>query len=185
MSKTADSTSGEVIVTVASHMSNVPSIATEAFTLNLIELSCFVILMTGTPAEACACIADGDSAKVRRQRIASRVRGSLSLSYLNVNCSSENAIVTGPASKSKTAGEYDVSRLPRWTTWMSSDASSRLSANAPKSPIFTLPPKVWFVSALVELSAVTGTDLLFCAAAVILPSEIAVRVGGPFISDSP
>ena len=56
MSKTPGSTSGEVIVIVASHLSNVPSIASEAFTLNLIELSSFVILMTGTPAEVmCLC----------------------------------------------------------------------------------------------------------------------------------
>src|SRR5208282_717518 len=87
MSKTADSTSGEVIAIVASHMSNVPAIATDACTLNLIELSGFVILMTGTPAEACARVTDGDRAKARSQRIASRIRCSLSQSFLVVNYS--------------------------------------------------------------------------------------------------
>src|SRR5580765_3351420 len=87
MSKTPDSTSGEVIVIVASHLSNVPSIATEAFTLNLIELSSFVILMTGTPAEVCACVIVGDREEARRQRVASRIPRSLSLSSLIVNCS--------------------------------------------------------------------------------------------------
>src|SRR4249920_3398002 len=87
MSKTVDSTSREVIVIVASHLSNVPSIATEAFTLNLIELSSFVILMTGSPAEVCACVIVGDTAEARRQRIASRIPRSLSLFCLVVNCS--------------------------------------------------------------------------------------------------
>src|ERR1700756_3659703 len=78
MSKTAASTLGEVIVTVASHLSNVPFIATDAFTLNLIELSSVVILMTGTSAEACARVIDGDRAEARMQRIATRIRQSVS-----------------------------------------------------------------------------------------------------------
>jgi len=39
MSKTAVANSGDANVKLASHLSKVPSIATEAFTLNLNELS--------------------------------------------------------------------------------------------------------------------------------------------------
>src|SRR6267142_728382 len=74
MSKTPVSTSGEVIVAVASHFSNVPSIATDAFTWNLIELSSFVILMTGTPAGACARLTDGSTAEAKRHRATNRMK---------------------------------------------------------------------------------------------------------------
>src|SRR5580765_768379 len=85
MSRTPVSTSGEVIVAVASHLSNVPSIATDAFTWNLIELSSFVILMMGTSAGACACVIDGDRPDAKRQKITSRIPRSLSPSHLVSN----------------------------------------------------------------------------------------------------
>src|SRR5271163_2982022 len=58
MSKTAVAKSGEVNVTLASHLSKVPAMATDAFTLNLIELSALTISKTGTP---CAGVDDAAS----------------------------------------------------------------------------------------------------------------------------
>ena len=50
MSKTPVDTSVELNVSVASHFSKVPLIATEASTSNLTELSTGVIVKTGTPS---------------------------------------------------------------------------------------------------------------------------------------
>src|ERR1700722_18367837 len=54
MSKTPVETSVEVNFIVASHLSNLPAIATEAFTLNPIELFALSNSKTGTPVGACA-----------------------------------------------------------------------------------------------------------------------------------
>src|ERR1700758_2551884 len=63
MSRTPVVTSGEVKVRVASHLSKVPSIATEAFTLNLIVLcGGGEIAKTG----ACAWASDGRKAAAAR-----------------------------------------------------------------------------------------------------------------------
>src|SRR6476646_3098683 len=59
-----------------------PSIATDALTWNLIELSSFVISMIGTSAGACACVIDGDRPDAKRQKITSRIARSLSPSHL-------------------------------------------------------------------------------------------------------
>src|SRR5882672_4337842 len=74
MSRTPVSTSGEVIVAVASQLSNVPSIATDAFTWNLIELPSFIILMTGTSSGACARLTDGSTAEAKKHRTANRMK---------------------------------------------------------------------------------------------------------------
>src|SRR6516162_3062121 len=50
MSKTPVDTSGDLKVREASHLSNLPLIATDASTSNLIELSTGVTLKTGTPS---------------------------------------------------------------------------------------------------------------------------------------
>src|SRR5215472_3436991 len=50
MSKTPVDTSGDLKVREASHLSNLPSIATDASTSNLMELSTGVTLKTGTPS---------------------------------------------------------------------------------------------------------------------------------------
>src|SRR5882724_4825126 len=65
MSNTAVVTSGDVNVSVASHLSKVPPIATDAFTKNLIELSSGVTTNTGT----CALPSDGRAIDATRQRI--------------------------------------------------------------------------------------------------------------------
>jgi hypothetical protein len=49
---------------VASPLSKVPSIDTEAFTANFIELSSWVILMTGTPGFCAPVGADGRTSMV-------------------------------------------------------------------------------------------------------------------------
>src|SRR5258708_30905096 len=64
-SKTAVVTSGDVKARVASHLSKVPPIATDAFTKNLIELSSRVTTNTGT----CALPRDGRAIAATRQRI--------------------------------------------------------------------------------------------------------------------
>src|ERR1700722_9673493 len=53
MSKTPVVTSVEVNVIVASHLSNLPAMATEAFTLNPIELFALSNSKTGIPVGAC------------------------------------------------------------------------------------------------------------------------------------
>src|SRR5712671_5093789 len=65
MSNTAVVTSGDVNLSVASHLSKVPPIATDAFTKNLIELSSGVTTNTGT----CALPSDGRAIDATRQRI--------------------------------------------------------------------------------------------------------------------
>ena len=62
--------SGDVNVRVASHFSKVPSIATDAFTPNLIVLSTGVILKTGTLAGPCARVADEDKTDAKTPKIA-------------------------------------------------------------------------------------------------------------------
>src|SRR6266436_6639886 len=57
-------TSGDVNVRVASHLSKVPWIATDAFTLNAIELPACVIANTGA---SCARLSDGSRADATRQ----------------------------------------------------------------------------------------------------------------------
>src|SRR5262249_24149455 len=66
MSKTPVETSGEVNFRVASHLSKLPSIATEAFTKNLTVLTPGVTTKTG----ACARLTDGSTADAKRQRTA-------------------------------------------------------------------------------------------------------------------
>src|SRR5580658_1637398 len=58
MSKTAVANSGEVNVRLASVFSKLPAMGTDAFTLNLIELSALMISKTGTP---CAGVDDAAS----------------------------------------------------------------------------------------------------------------------------
>src|SRR5271170_5124332 len=72
MVKTPVLISGDVNTRVESHFSKVPSIATEAFTKNLMVLSPGVIAKTG----ACARVTDGSAADTNRQRTANRM-GSL------------------------------------------------------------------------------------------------------------
>src|SRR6202040_369766 len=69
MSSTPVSTSGDVKVRVASHLSKVPFIATDASTSNLIELSVGVISKTG----ACARLSDGNTAENKKDRMARRM----------------------------------------------------------------------------------------------------------------
>src|SRR5215471_5362346 len=71
MSKTPVVTSGDVSVKVASHLSKVPLIATDASTSNLIELSAGVILKTGTPSAACVRSMDKNKMHSKRQEMVS------------------------------------------------------------------------------------------------------------------
>src|SRR5215469_1434485 len=73
MSKTAVESSGEVNVTVASHLSNFPVMAVDASTSNFIVLSTGVISKTGT----CARVADGNMASIKTRRIANLIEASL------------------------------------------------------------------------------------------------------------
>src|SRR5580698_11502716 len=72
MSKTPVARSVDVNVRVASHLSKVPSIATDASTSNLILLSVGVISKTGTPAGACARGAEENKTDARH-KIAIRI----------------------------------------------------------------------------------------------------------------
>jgi hypothetical protein len=69
MSKTRVDTSGDVNVKVASHLSKMPFIATDASTSNLTELSPGVISKIG----ACARLTDGSTVDAKRQRAAIRM----------------------------------------------------------------------------------------------------------------
>jgi hypothetical protein len=82
MSKTPVLTSGDVNFSVAFHLSNVPSIATEAFTLNLIVLFSGVITKTGASARH----SGGSATDARRQKTAANLMVlSVSLFRLAVN----------------------------------------------------------------------------------------------------
>src|SRR5215469_9243062 len=85
MSRTAVDTSAEVNVRVAFHLSKVPLISTDASTANLILLSTGVISKTGTPAEFCARIGDGNRMDAKRHKITTRMGGSVSLPQMVVN----------------------------------------------------------------------------------------------------
>src|SRR5258708_5169412 len=73
--KTPVVTSGDINVREASHWSKVPFIATDAFTLNAIELSAWVIAKTGA---SCARLTDGSTAEANRQRATNRMPGGMS-----------------------------------------------------------------------------------------------------------
>src|ERR1700746_1967922 len=73
MSKTAVESSGDVNVSVASHLSNLPVMATDASTSNFIVLPTGVISKTG----ACAQIADGNMVDIRTRRIVNLTEASL------------------------------------------------------------------------------------------------------------
>ena len=85
MSKTPAIASGDVNVNVASHLSNVPLRATDAFTLNFIELSALLIWKTGTSAGSCARAAHENKTDAKKQKRISRTLGSVRLSRFLVN----------------------------------------------------------------------------------------------------
>src|SRR5262245_58837622 len=68
MANTPVDTSGVLNVRVAFHLSKVPSMDTDAFTLNLIELSFVEMRNTG----ACACVTEGSMIDAKTQRIVNR-----------------------------------------------------------------------------------------------------------------
>src|SRR5271157_5906249 len=71
MSMTPVVTSVDGNVSVASHLLNLPSMATEAFTKNLMSLSSGVTAKTGT---SCARLSDGNAAdNTRHRRVANRM----------------------------------------------------------------------------------------------------------------
>src|SRR6516225_2899334 len=85
MSNTPVITSGDVNVKVASHLSKVPLIATDASTSNLTELSTGVILNTGTPPASWARLVDASKTKARIQKMVNRmavVRPPIGLQYI-------------------------------------------------------------------------------------------------------
>jgi len=67
---------------VAFQLSKVPLIATDAFTLNFIELCACVIAKTGT---SCARLNDGSKTDANRQRANNRMPANFSLSRFAVN----------------------------------------------------------------------------------------------------
>jgi hypothetical protein len=73
MSKTAAVASRDVKIMLASHLLNLPSRSTDAFTLNFIELSSFENAKTGTSAGVCARLIDGSTADATRQKITNRM----------------------------------------------------------------------------------------------------------------
>src|SRR6516225_2898035 len=85
MSKVALSALVEVKVRVASHLLNVPSIATDASTSNLILLSIGVISNTGTPVGACARVTVGKRMEAKRERNVNRMAVSVGRFHFIVN----------------------------------------------------------------------------------------------------
>src|SRR5664279_5679302 len=91
MSKTPVVTSVDVKVRAASHLSKVPFTATDAFTENLIELSCVVILKTGT----CARLSDGNTADAKKKKTANRIlpcAGLLDMKLPPTSCHESNQV---------------------------------------------------------------------------------------------
>src|SRR5580704_691443 len=72
-SRTPDSTFGDVYVNVASHLSKTPSMATDAFTPNLIELSSWTILITGIPSGVCARLTEENARSAKQQTRFNRI----------------------------------------------------------------------------------------------------------------
>src|ERR1700739_4029872 len=70
MSRTAVESSGDVNVSVTSHLSNLPVMATDASTSNFIVLPTGVISKTGT----CAQVADENMASIKTRRIVNLIR---------------------------------------------------------------------------------------------------------------
>ena len=79
----------------------------------------------------------------------------MAISDMNRLPASGSVTVTGPASRSKTPLEYNVSRFARITVWLSIDISSRKWWNLPSPPAFIELPKYRCDSALVKLASVT------------------------------
>src|SRR5271166_1209710 len=79
MSSTPEVTSVDGKVSVASHLLNLPSMATEAFTKNLTSLSSGVMVKTGPGASAAwgAWANDGSSADAKRQKTVNRMESLL------------------------------------------------------------------------------------------------------------
>src|SRR5215468_12758916 len=86
MSRTPVVASVDVNVRVAFHLSKIPWIFTDASTSNLILLSTGVISKTGTAAEFCARIEDGNRIDTKSHKIAGRiVLGSVRFPRMVVN----------------------------------------------------------------------------------------------------
>src|SRR5277367_4853754 len=83
MSKTLVVTSGDVNFNVASHLSNLPTRDTEAFTENLIVLFIGVISTSGTSAR----LSDGNATIARRQSTTGLIMRSMSVTHDIVNFS--------------------------------------------------------------------------------------------------
>jgi hypothetical protein len=79
MSKTPVETSVDAKVRVASHLSKVPFMATDAFTANLTEVSSVVILKTGTYAR----LSDANTADAKKKKTANRMLPCARLSDMN------------------------------------------------------------------------------------------------------
>src|SRR5215831_7023606 len=82
--------------------------------------------------------------------------------------------VTGPASRSNTASEYNVSRFGRTMRCLSTGTSSRRCVKLPKPPASTIPAKFLSDSARLKLSAVTATPPV-CAEAAVHTNAIAAN----------
>src|SRR5215472_13212963 len=87
MSKVALSAFVEVKVRVASHFLNVPSIATDASTSNLMLLSTGVISKTGTPVGACPQAETGKKMEGTRNRQANRIDSKAPFQFGLIGCS--------------------------------------------------------------------------------------------------
>src|SRR6516162_7512463 len=85
MSKTPVDTSGDLKVREASHLSNLPSIATDASTSNLIELSTGVTLKTGTPSSAWAWLTQENIIDSKMQNRLSLIMGASPIFLLTLN----------------------------------------------------------------------------------------------------
>src|SRR6266436_6888466 len=82
-------TSGDVNVRVASQLSKVPWIATDAFTLNAIELPACVIAKTGA---SCARLIDGSTADAKRQRATNRMPASVMFPSVKIYCTLDQEV---------------------------------------------------------------------------------------------
>src|SRR5690242_18786234 len=94
MSKTPVVTSGDVNVRVASHLSNLPAIATEALTENVIELPSCVITKVG----ACARLGGVSTADAARQKTAIRIVTECDLSLLGCQMKTQRSNLSAETS---------------------------------------------------------------------------------------
>src|ERR1700722_16665504 len=121
MSKTPVVTSADVNVSVASHLSNLPAMATEAFTLNPIELLVLSNSKTGTP---CALLSVGTKKDARTHMTAILIVAECACFVPHCQFNFWKQIVVGRISVASLFREKEAHRMRSGYEWSVTSYSS-------------------------------------------------------------